>query len=568
MNVIYADIIEPLDKNGRQPSTFDNNVNTPPLLQSGMTSSLFIGAGNYPGNSLNATGIFLTGGTFQGPNPFKNIVSQNFQNNIEQQTFTHVISTETEKSSLISNLADISGHYGSIEGSASLNFANQINITQTSLDVFKYAYISLGNMVFDFSGQELADNVVTLLDPTLDHNKDPKSYLSNIEIFLSTYGHYYISSYQLYAEILASWQIDTMSRKDKLDISSAISVKVSGGTADFAAVNKFVSETSSSFSQSSTTFHSIGIGINKNLQTIEQLNDVFNNLLASTEQKTAKISKIFISPWASLSQIANYISKINDLQLQRQVSELLNGPNLTQEIWNRMLILQNSIFSLRSRMQKTIDDPYTYDFWGFLKAYESLPIDKIRNMVSQLNTILDKLNSLDEKDYAASFFEFQRTQIPIWENIQKEYITITKIPTYSFNVETGYFSGDFSGPFAGYELIQGTRETQNFDPSITQVNTAIYTGPILYRPYFFASAWQQGVVTFVLTPQIDKTKNPFSITIECRLAWTGHTDWDAKIETVFFMPNQTKVSSAVVYDTTLVSAPLRGLISIALTENT
>lgn len=561
-NIVSVDIVEPLDQYGLQAS-----ANEMPILQQrSNTTSLFIGAGNFPGNELNATGIFLSGGTFQGPSPFTSVVPKKFQNNIEQQTFTYVISTESEKSSLISNLAEISGHYGGVEGSASLSFVNKININQTSLSVFKYAHLSLGNVSFDFSNQKLSDNVVSLLDPTLEHNKNPEHYVSNVKTFLSTYGHYYISSYQLQGELLASWEITTISKKDKQEIGSNLSGKVTGGEFDFSAVNNFISKISESFSQSSTTFRSIGIGVKKNIQTIEQLNAVFNDFLSSVDQTTAKISKIFISPWISLSQVAAYISKITDQKVQEEVVALLNGPNLTQDIWNRILRLQSSILSLRDRMQNTVDDPYNYDFWGFLTNYNSLPLSKIKTMITQLNTLLDALNTIDEKDYAASFFTFQKTEVPTWEQLQKEYLQLTRTPTYTFHVKTGYFSGMVTGPLSGYDITQGTTADGIFDPSTTQINSPIYVGPSLQRPGFFAISWQQGVMNFIKTNQSDKRTNPFAIELECRLAWTAHLNWDSKKEIIFFMPDQKQISAAAVYDTTLNSIPLRGIMAAIVTE--
>lgn len=558
-NSLKSSIYQLIDKHGLLNR---DDINIAP------TGALYIGANNFEGNELKSTGVFLSGDTFQGPSIFKKTVPAKFESNISQQTFTHIISTETEKNSLISDLAELSGHYASVSGSATLNFANEMHITQTSLSVFKYAYVSIGTQVFDFDNQELSDAVSLLLDPTTELNKDPKKYLENIKNFISTYGFYYISAYELYAELLASWQIDTASKSNKQEIESKLSGEISSGSADFSAVNNFVSKVSSSFSQTSSTYRSMGIGVNKNIQTIDQLNEVFNNLTGSVSEKTASISKIFLKPWSSLNQVVEYLSKISDSGLRNQVNELLNGPKLTQDIWDRMLFLKSSMLNLRTRIQLSIEDPYNNDFWGFLAPYEGLSIDKLEAMVKDINTLLDNLSSIDQTNFSVSFAAYQKKYESKWKQIQSDYMALTKTPTYSFDVRTGYFYGNVSPDYLNYTIIQGTESRGNFDPSFVPINSAFYIGPVFQRPYFFSTAWQQGVLSFIKLNQTDKHQNPFVIQFDCRLAWTGHLDWSHMLANMPVKPNQKKVAFASIYDTTLVSAPLRGIIGAIFTLNT
>ncbi|MGL4563494.1 MAG: hypothetical protein ACRCVW_06555 [Brevinema sp.] len=532
-------------------------------------SPLFIGVSDLSENVLEATGIFLNGPFFQGATVFKDHVPKIFDKVPIQETFTYVISSEEEKSHLISNITKISGRYKNVSGQTTFDFIDDLEVTKTSVSVFKYARKVIGEYRFDFNKQELEDHISKLLDPTTDENKDKNTYIQNIKTFLSTFGYYYISSYQVYSELLASWQINTSSIKEKQKLSADISASLSSGTMDFFATNQLLSQSTEKLSESSTIFRSASMGIDHNTQTINELDEVFNNFDKYTTEDSAKIMKIFIKPWITLSQIATYISQIRDLEIAKIVQELLSGPNVTQEIWDRNFMFRSNMISLKKRIELTLEDPFAKDFWGNLYQYKNLPIDKIKNIVYQIDHLLEKLDAIQDINFADDYIQFEKQYIPEWEKIYATYMNLIKLPVFIFNVETGFAEVDPIDPTL-FHYLDGEYDsvTIEFNAKDHQPNDILFTGHTFYRPYplSFSSAWEQGAMLFKRIPDPhDKLINPFVIEIQCRLSWTLHSAWSIKSDVVrplYDRPTYAKV----VYNTNIEAVPLIGKISLEIRE--
>ncbi|MGL4368001.1 MAG: hypothetical protein ACRCTQ_06980 [Brevinemataceae bacterium] len=514
-------------------------INDPSMLSPKLhgATPLFIAPNKITSNNLKGTGVTIKGDAFQSGSIFKTTVPKNFTQQPVINAMSTVISSESEKQNTISNMNKFIGHYSDFSGNLSVDIVNEMSVSHTSLAVFKQTTYLLGSYTFDYEGLELSDIIKRILDPTTEENKDKEKYKHRIQNFLSEFGYYYISSYELYASVMGSWTIMTDSIESKNQLSVELGAQVSGSNFKFEDVNKFIQESTSKQKDTTTKFQSLGIGIKENIQTIEQLDNVYGDFNSYVNEDSAAISKVFIVPWTTLPQIADYLLLIDDQELHNEIKSLLDGGDLTQDIWDDSFSMLGRLRSTKELISKSIEDPYNNLFWGFLVNYDDLPIQQIKDFSNEIDKFIDKFNKFEAGTFVQQFIDFKNNDMPEWNQLYADFISYTRPPIFRGYVESGFYTGKLPSPF---EIYQGTKIDLTVDPSALTVNQDILLTPQQqrYLAAAFTNVWHQGYVAFRKIPISSKTTCPFVIHIECWTAWTLHNDWEKSMQEAIYDPKQ------------------------------
>ncbi|MGL4367335.1 MAG: hypothetical protein ACRCTQ_03525 [Brevinemataceae bacterium] len=474
-------------------------------------------------NDLSPTGVIIQGDISQSSSIFKSKIAKNFNENISQSVITKIITSEQTKQDTLSNIFKISGSFLSNSGNLDVEFVNNLDIKQTNTIIFKEVIRVLGTYEFDFLEAELLDSIKDVFDPTTQENSDPIVYKNKISHFLSTYGYYYISSYQVYSSLIGSWDILTDSVNSNKKVSSDLEIKMSVNPTGFSLLDQYVKEVSSTITNSNTQFHALGIGVAQNIQTIDQLNSGFENFADIAKKENASVAKIFISPWTSLPQISQYLLKIQDKNLFIKIQTLMNSPNLNQDIWDSACDTIHKMRAFQTTLKKSIDNPYENKFWGFLVPYDELPITQIQEIVTKLDVLITAFSAISSSNFNNDYLEFKKQHEQELNSLYADFIKYTTPFKYQGILTTVTYHGDDQNS----EKMPENKESFIFDPYAFCINQEIVKTNIQKR-YFVSAAreiYQQSYLTFRKnTNNTNATICPFFLELTNEFSWTGHPE--------------------------------------------